>query len=489
MIQANASCTNSAGSFTCLCVPGYEGNGTRCSDFDECASTRAASVLDLDGGGSETGMHCAVLSDYSVSCWGHNYRWGLGTGDDVNRGAVPGQMGWNLPPIKLGPNRSAVQVAVGNHFACALLTSGEVVCWGACESAQCGQGLGYCEYSGCYGPRCCNAPGEQPTVNFGINRTAVRIFAGYRSACAILDDGGLKCWGSSGYGSSASNTGDNWPAVNLGTNRNAIDVGVGDGFWCAALDNGGVKCWGDQNGAGQLGQGDGTDQGRGAQLGDALPEVNLGSCAHKAVSISTGRDHVCVVLDNGSVKCWGGNFRGALGQDDALYRGGCPGQMGDDLPTVKLGTGKPVRVVAGEFSACVILEGDQLKCWGSNNLGQLGYGDTTTRGDAPKSWHEMGFNLSPVNLGTGRRVATLSSVANGYCALLEDRWSIKCWGRGDNGMNGNERGAAVGNSGNQMGNNLQNSRLRLTACPVCARSSCLAKLALLLAVPFALRGV
>jgi hypothetical protein len=35
-VQAQATCNNTAGSFECACNLGYEGNGTNCTDIDEC---------------------------------------------------------------------------------------------------------------------------------------------------------------------------------------------------------------------------------------------------------------------------------------------------------------------------------------------------------------------------------------------------------------------------------------------------------------------
>ena len=84
--------------------------------------------------------------------------------------------------------------------------------------------------------------------------------AGYRHTCTILDGGGVKCWGYGDYGrlgyDSTDNKGDaagemaGLGTVNLGAGAIAITAGLD--HTCAILDGGGVKCWG-RGGEGQLG--------------------------------------------------------------------------------------------------------------------------------------------------------------------------------------------------------------------------------------------
>ena len=98
---------------------------------------------------------------------------------------------------------------------------------------------------------------------------------------------------------------------------------------CAILDSGQVKCWGN-NGNGQLGIGDTGNRGDGpGEMGAQLPPVDLGP-GRTALSISGGAQHICVLLDNAGVKCWGLNTSGELGLGDKLPRGVAIGQMGDN---------------------------------------------------------------------------------------------------------------------------------------------------------------
>jgi alpha-tubulin suppressor-like RCC1 family protein len=234
------------------------------------------------------------------------------------------------------------------------------------------------------------------------------ISAGQHHVCAVLDDDSVKCWGlnnrgqlglgdSSNRGQLASQMGDDLDAVDLGTNRTAMMISAGGSYTCALLDNDSVKCWG-RNANGQLGHGDTLDRGDGSgEMGDALPAVNLGT-GRTAKMISAGYSHTCALLDDGSVKCWGLNDYGQLGLGEFSNRGDGPDEMGDALPAVDLGTGRTAKMIdAGNYHACAVLDDDSVKCWGWNNYGQLGLGDTSNRGG---SSGQMGDNLPAVDLGT-----------------------------------------------------------------------------------------
>ena len=66
-----------------------------------------------------------------------------------------------------------------------------------------------------------------------------------------------------------------------------------------------------------------------------LTGINLGT-DRTATAISAGGFSVCAKLDNASVKCWGDNSRGRLGIDNTTTMGDDSGEMGDNLPSVKL---------------------------------------------------------------------------------------------------------------------------------------------------------
>jgi hypothetical protein len=148
------------------------------------------------------------------------------------------------------------------------------------------------------------------------------------------------------------------------------------------LSSGAVKCWG-ENGDGQLGLGDTNSRGDGAnEMGDNLPTVDLGSGV-TATAIVGGRLHTCALLSTGTVTCWGDDAVAQLGQGAGVTygnRGDGPGEMGSSLVAVNLGSGvTATAIAAGQYHTCALLSRGAVKCWGENWDGQLGLGDSPDR--------------------------------------------------------------------------------------------------------------
>jgi len=245
--------------------------------------------------------------------------------------------------------------------------------------------------------------------------------------------------------------GDNLPTVDLGTGRTATAISTST-HTCALLDNAQVKCWGLNLNSGQLGLGHGTeDIGDDAnEMGDNLPAVDLGT-GRTATAIAAGDGHTCVILDNASVKCWGSGPRLGLGLGGGNIIGDGANEMGDNLTIVDLGTGRTATAIAATWQhTCVILDNASVKCWGEGGNGRLGLGDTNDIGDGP---NEMGDNLSTVDLGTGRTATAISLRSSHTCALL-DNAAVKCWGSAESGLLGQGHGNDIGDDANEMGDNL-----------------------------------
>ena len=404
-------------------------------------------------GGSHT---CVRFENGQVKCWGGNFRGELGLGDTSARGSSAGSMGDNLPYPDLGTGRSAVQITTGGFHSCARLENGQVKCWGDNGAGQ--LGLGDASRRG-------NEPNEMgdnlAVVDLGSGRSVVRVVAGRDHNCARLDDGSLKCWGrndsgqlglgdSEYRGDGPGEMGNNLPTVDLGTGRSAVAIAAGSEHTCAVLDDGSVKCWGN-NGSGRLGLGDTAARGIGpGEMGNNLPVVNLGT-DRSAVAVTAGSEHTCARLDNGQVKCWGRNIRGQLGLGDTANRGEGAGSMGDSLPAVDLGTGRSaVQIAAGGHETCARLENGQAKCWGFNFGGQLGLETATDSGDEPG---EMGNFLPAISLGTGRSVIQID-VGGGHTCARVDNGGHKCWGNNGAAQLGvgdvNNRGDEPGEMGDNV---------------------------------------
>ncbi|MEM8620186.1 MAG: hypothetical protein AAGF73_10725 [Actinomycetota bacterium] len=404
---------------------------------------------------------CARSAKGEVRCWGWGTFGQLGTGNAIDLGDAPGEMGDNLPTVDLGTGRTATAIAAGNIHTCAILDDGSVKCWGDNLNGQLGVGNTFN-----LGDDANEMGDNLPTIDLGTGRTATAITAGLAHTCALLDDGGVKCWGANligqlgqgdtiARGDNADELGDNLPSIDFGVGRTAVGISAGTSHTCALLDNGLVKCWG-SNGSGQLGLGDTVVRGDGAgEMGDSLPAVALGT-GRSATSISAGANFACALLDDKSVKCWGSGSVGQLGYGNMISRGDNAGEMGDNLATVDFGGGRGVVTLdAGGAHACVRLEDQDFKCWGFNSSGQLLLEDVGNRGILPG---QMGDNLHAADFGNGRFVTAAGIGSATSCVVLDDN-SLRCWGANTKGQLGRGNTMHYGDFAGENGQNLASINL------------------------------
>ena len=323
-----------------------------------------------------------------------------------------------------------------------------------------------------------------------------KLSNGDRHTCAILDNGDVKCWGWDQYGqvgdggptwTSSNPTNTDAPsstAIDLGTGRTAVALSSGTQHTCAILDNGDLKCWG-RDAGGQLGDGGpvwtvsnptdinapsatpidlGTDRtavamatgaahtcaildntdlkcwGRDSegQLGDGGSNTNTNTPSTTAIDLGTGRTavavesrgyHTCAILDNGDVKCWGSDEYGQLGDGGPLWYSSSPTDVNAPSTTaIDLGAGRTAIAIAlGNYHTCAILDNGEVKCWGWDYNGQLGDGGSNTNLNAPPT--------TAINLGTGRTAVAVSAGDFHTCAIL-DNGDLKCWGSNSQGQLG-----------------------------------------------------
>ncbi len=285
----------------------------------------AETATALSAGGAHT---CVLLTVGSVRCWGFggNGRLGYASRSNIGDNETPGSVG----PVHLGAGRTARAISAGNAHTCAVLDDGAVRCWGYARDGR----LGYLDTNNDVGDN--ETPASVGPVNLGTNRSAEAISAGNAHTCALLDDGSVRCWGFGGngrlgYGDTSTIGDDEIPGsvgpVDLGTDRSAEAITAGDDHTCALLDDGSVRCWG-FGGNGRLGYGNTGDVGDDETPGSVAP-VDLGS-DRGAVAISAGGRHTCALLDDGSIRCWGGAAEGRLGYCNANDVGDdeTPGSVG-----------------------------------------------------------------------------------------------------------------------------------------------------------------
>ncbi len=343
------------------------------------------SVVAISAGNGHT---CALLDDGSVRCWGFggNGRLGYANTDSV---AAPASVG----PVFLGAGRSATMISAGDAHTCAVLDNGTVRCWGFGLDGR----LGYANKNDIGDDE---TPGSVAPVDLGAH-TATAVSAGRDQTCALLDDASLRCWGYGGFGhlgyGNIDSIGDNETPgsagpVALGNGRTATAVSAGSDHTCAVLDRGGVKCWG-YGANGQLGYGNTSAVGSTNTPAD-VGTVDLGR-GRTAQAISAGGDHTCAVLDDASVRCWGEAGFGQLGRGntDTIGDDEAPGSVA----TVDLGAGRTAAAVdTGDLHTCALLDDSSVRCWGYGDAGRLGYCSQLSVGD-----NEAPAAAGPVDLGSG----------------------------------------------------------------------------------------
>jgi len=419
---------------------------------------------------SGQGHNCAILDNGTVSCWGYGPYGQLGNGETNEISTAPILAG------NLGIGRTAVAITAGEGHTCAILDNADIRCWGWNVVGQLGDG-GLADKStptltssfgtgravalserdldgdGTYtifqshkfldnreqsistgdghtcaildngAVSCWGSSGDggktTPTLtsSLGNGRTAVAISSGYRHTCVILDNGSVSCWGEGSNGQLGNGgTADKYTPTlssSLGTGRTAVALSSGQFHTCAILDNGAVSCWG-EGGQGRLGNGDSSIR--------TTPTItnSLGS-GRTATAIASGGSHTCAILDNGAVSCWGYGRYGMLGN------GGTTDTTTTPTLTSSLGMGRTaVAISSGFFHTCVILDNGDVSCWGSGDDGQLGNGGTADKYTPTLS----------SSLGTGRTAVALSSGQFHTCAIL-DNGAVSCWGKGYQGRLGN----------------------------------------------------
>lgn len=314
---------------------GAEGDGTTIASSTPVVKTGLNSgVAAISAGGVHT---CAITTSAGVKCWGMNNFGYLGDGTVTDSSKPVG--------VK-GLNSGVAAVSSGHESTCAMTTARGVKCWGKNQDGQLGDGT--------------NLSRLTPVNMIGLD-SIVAVSTSGEHACALTELGGLKCWGHNHDGQLGDGTTANraTPVDVKGLANSVTSVSSGWGYTCALTTSGGVKCWG-YNGKGQAG--DGTTTGR-------TTPSEVTALKSGVVDISAGRDHTCAVTEEGSVKCWGDNSQGQLGD-------GTTTDSSTPVDVVGL-TSRVASVSSGWGQTCALVVGGGVKCWGVNNRGQLGDGTTT----------------------------------------------------------------------------------------------------------------
>ncbi|MEC8045373.1 MAG: putative Ig domain-containing protein, partial [Candidatus Thermoplasmatota archaeon] len=385
------------------------------------------------------GHTCVVGHDTSVlgfgdrmKCWGIGDMGQLGIGNTQDMGDEAGEMGEDLPFVDTGVDLNITEIALGEGHTCALFENGSAKCWGETTLI----GIGYNDVDG-FGDGYQETGDVLPYLPLPAGRTILDIDAGQRHTCAILDNQDITCWGANSHGQlgtgntsligdSPDEIGDGLPIIaasHSSATSPPASLALGWDHTCVLFENGTVTCWG-SNAHGQLGIESTTTIGdQPGDMGDSLLQVALPS-GRTATQVTAGDGFTCALLDNSEVACWGKNDKGQMGIGTTSNQGDSAGEMGDSLTTVDLSY-NALSVDAGMDHVCAVVDtsSGRVQCWGGNQAGQLGYGDTQNRGDG---LNEMGSALQNVNLGNNGILAV--SAGDQMTCAIDASKRVLCFG-------------------------------------------------------------
>ncbi|MCB9137913.1 MAG: hypothetical protein H6642_06165 [Caldilineaceae bacterium] len=333
-----------------------------------------------------SGHACALTTDGGVFCWGDNTYGQLGDDTRVDR---------PTPVAVAGLNSGVIMISAGRDHTCALKESGELLCWGKNDDGQIGDNT--------------LTDRRTPAAVYGLGAGVQAVAAGGEFTCAVMTDGGVKCWGQNFDGQLGIGTTSDrkTPTDVSGLSTGVVEITAGGEHACALTAQGDVKCWGANN-YGQLG--DGSFQGR-------LLPVDVTGLGNDTAKVVAAQWHTCAISDTGSLKCWGRNSAGQLGDGTSDEQ---------NVPVDVAGLNSAVSTVTGGAQhTCAMTTDGIVYCWGNSDYGQLGNGTT-----AQTNW--------PVEIiGLDDTVIDLAAGSNSVCAVTT-LGHVKCWGD---------------NQANQLGNN------------------------------------
>jgi alpha-tubulin suppressor-like RCC1 family protein len=253
---------------------------------------------------------CAVTAGGTVWCWDSN-------NNGINEGVLGNgsfDSGTSMVPVQVTGLTGATAISVGWSTACAITQDGGIECWGGGDYGQ----LGTDAATATCGDTPCSAT---PLAVTGLTGRVAAVSVGQDTACAVITDGAVECWGLIGFGVVAPGDpgGSSASAVPVADLSSVAAVSVGGEKACALTTGGSVLCWGAQY------------LGGGSQASSLVP-VQATGLTSGVVSFSVGAEDACVVGDTGVVECWGES------EYDDLLDGQSAGPSGDELvPTPQPG--------------------------------------------------------------------------------------------------------------------------------------------------------
>ncbi|MGZ3455968.1 MAG: hypothetical protein ACXVEF_40555 [Polyangiales bacterium] len=298
-------------------------------------------------------------------------------------------------------------------------------------SCDCASGLALCGgvcVDTSSDPLHCGGCGKTCSVCIAGECSSVTSLAlGYDHSCAVMGGGSVRCWGINWSGVLGYTTTETCKVSSPCSTRpkavpglsGVASMALGYMHSCALGTDGTVRCWGD-NAYGQLGDGTTTNRTSPTSI-TGLADVT---------QLVAGDFHTCARLKDGTVRCWGRNHAGQVG---SATSDSCSGSAGASScaksPTAVPGAASVVEIATGNAHTCARTSGGATLCWGSNAFSQLGYTSSTT---CPVPG--LTFDCSD----TATAVPTLTKVAQlalggqgsteGHTCTRHDDGTVECWG-------------------------------------------------------------
>ncbi len=159
---------------------------------------------------------------------------------------------------------------------------------------------------------------------------------------------------------------------------------------CALTASGKAYCWG-KNNVGQLGDGSLNDH--------ITPSLITAPASAVFVHISAANNYTCAVTAQHELYCWGAIPQGAASVA---------------TPQLLVGAPQVQAVSAGWFIGCALDLSNLAYCWGTNEVGQLGNGDSVAK-------------AAPVAVNGGVKFRNITAGLKTTCGLTSGSQAF-CWG-------------------------------------------------------------
>lgn len=190
-------------------------------------------------------------------------------------------------------------------------------------------------------------------------------------------------------------------------------VSLGYGHACYLVNGGEVKCWG-LNTSGQAGNGTLVNVTRGTEA--AVSGIST------AVALTTSVFQTCALLADATVRCWGSQANGALGNGVSSFTNATS-------PVAVTGITNAVEVELRNGGGCVLTATQEVRCWGDNAKGAVGDGTTTNRSTPVR----VSGLATPIRLSSGMNAVVSCAVTEGP-TISDDDNELWCWGSNQYGQ-------------------------------------------------------